>query len=391
MNVGQFIAQEGVYDPGGSGRIGNHRVRTIPKGVSCFCCMGGNCHAVEHVVDKCVCLCTPVFIDDFSPCLTDALAFKREYLSSQRRFGEIFMGRKIEDKVEGNGQDGLAKNNAHHPKDRENIIKRGRGGNEQDSDEEEVMGVFECRRIIGTMGGRCRVELGYCGRRWCGRCFQRGEQWRQGKPFIPENIQIQWICEFLQGFEKKKMEGRKVEEVNRVMEGKKYDKDKEMEGQTVDSGSLVEAGPDEECFGSQDMHFPVTRRPINYHRDLCGVEEDGWKEWLGESGVNVGHQLTMDQQDLVKRLLYTWKDVFVLDIAQLPATDLVMHTIPTYPDARPHRAKDPIYASDEIRWQNEVLPDWIDVILNACSSSWVAKTTWVEKKDTKIDPVTGER
>ena len=49
-------------------------------------------------------------------------------------------------------------------------------------------------------------------------------------------------------------------------------------------------------------------------------------------------------------LLYLWKDLFVEDVKDLPETDLVCLTIPTYPGARPYRSKDPIYAADEIPW-----------------------------------------
>lgn len=68
-----------------------------------------------------------------------------------------------------------------------------------------------------------------------------------------------------------------------------------------------------------------------------------------------------------------------------------MHTIPTYLNAKPHRAPDPIYAADEIRWQNEVLPEWSGVVISPYTSSWVAKTTWVAKKDTVVYPNIGER
>ena len=85
------------------------------------------------------------------------------------------------------------------------------------------------------------------------------------------------------------------------------------------------------------------------------------------------------------RLLWTWKDIFVDQLEDLPATDLVVHTIPTYPEARAHRARDPIYAKDEIRWQTSILPDMIGKIVERGSSLWVAKTTWVSKKETIID------
>jgi len=114
-------------------------------------------------------------------------------------------------------------------------------------------------------------------------------------------------------------------------------------------------------------------------------------QWFETSGIRIGRHLTSSQRMRAIQLLYTWKDLFISDIAQLPATDLVMHTIPTYPNAKPHRARDPIYAADEIQWQHEILPEWSGVVISPCASSWVAKTTWVAKKDTVVDPNTGER
>lgn len=76
-------------------------------------------------------------------------------------------------------------------------------------------------------------------------------------------------------------------------------------------------------------------------------------------------------------------------VEDLPMTDLVVHTIPTLPYAKPHRARDPIYAGDEVRWQTTILPDMIGHIIQSGSSPWVAKTTWVSKKDTVVNPLYG--
>ena len=84
------------------------------------------------------------------------------------------------------------------------------------------------------------------------------------------------------------------------------------------------------------------------------------------------------------KLLWIWRDVFVERVEDLPATDLVMHTIPTYPHCKAFRAKDPIYAKDEVRWQTTELPKMVGTTVERGSSPWVAKTTWVAKKETII-------
>ena len=98
-------------------------------------------------------------------------------------------------------------------------------------------------------------------------------------------------------------------------------------------------------------------------------------EWFKSSGIKIGSELTNKQRNQVVKLLCIWRDMFVERVDDLPATDLVMYTIPTYPHCKAYRAKDPIYAKDEL--------------LRSCvergSSPWVAKTTWVAKKETIID------
>ena len=57
-----------------------------------------------------------------------------------------------------------------------------------------------------------------------------------------------------------------------------------------------------------------------------------------------------------------------------------MHTI-TYRIC----AKDPIDAKDEIRWQTTELTKILGTIVEKGSSPWVAKTTWVDKKEIVTD------
>ena len=101
-------------------------------------------------------------------------------------------------------------------------------------------------------------------------------------------------------------------------------------------------------------------------------------------GIQLG-DLTEEQREAAVRLLWIWKDIFVEKVEDLPATDLVEHAIPTYPQCRAYHAKDPIYAKDEVRWQATELPKMIGTIVGRGSSPWVAKTTWVVKKETVVD------
>ena len=46
-------------------------------------------------------------------------------------------------------------------------------------------------------------------------------------------------------------------------------------------------------------------------------------------------------------VFYTWRDLFVEDMVEMPATDLVTHTIPTRAGEIPRRAKDKLYTPRE--------------------------------------------
>ena len=117
--------------------------------------------------------------------------------------------------------------------------------------------------------------------------------------------------------------------------------------------------------------------------ELAGYVQD----WFATSRITIGSFLRKEERRQVITLLYLWRDLFVEDIKDLLATDLVYHTIPTYPSARLYRAKDPIYAMDEVRWQTKMLPDMVGTIIQPGTSPWAAKTTWVDKKDTVRDSI----
>jgi len=75
----------------------------------------------------------------------------------------------------------------------------------------------------------------------------------------------------------------------------------------------------------------------------------------------------------------------------VPATDLVVHSIPTYAGAKPHRAREIPSTPEEEAWQLNNLPNWLGVLIGFTQSPWVAKTTFVPRKDSTPDPVIGFR
>lgn len=284
------------------------------------------------------------------------------------------------------------------------------------------LGGGRCRRFICKKDGICREERGDCRKEGCGKCFEK--IWKQGYPFIPESLQLKWIAEFLwmmslnqaeaqkevepRGTDGKEEISKKIEPrgtdgkeearvaklevgvkgIRRRMAKERASKEIKESELIIASGSTVQPGAEEETFGQQDMNFPTTRRPIDSQRRL--YQDDIPAQWIKESGIHIGDHLLPKERERAIRLLYTWRDLFISEVDKLPATDLVVHTIPTYPNARPHVARIPIWAVDECKWQDKYLPAMMGVVIQPCTSPWSAKTTFVNKKDTIILP-NGER
>ena len=162
----------------------------------------------------------------------------------------------------------------------------------------------------------------------------------------------------------------------------------------IPSGATVIPCPEEDWFGRQDG-FPTSRRLSRRVVDDSLICWEVQEAWFRNSGIRIGegpddsensNYLTYEERRRAIQLLWTWRDIFVDKMEDLPMTDLVIHTIPTYPNAKAHRARDLLYAKDEIRWQTTILPGMIGHVVERGSSPWVAKTTWVNKKETTISP-----
>ena len=161
------------------------------------------------------------------------------------------------------------------------------------------------------------------------------------------------------------------------------DKNRSGLGRVTSSGDVVRTGPEEEWFAIQEG-FPTTWRVSRRHWDTLFPIGKEQIDWMHRVGIQIGVQ-TEEEKEQAVRLLWIWRDIFVEQLCDLPMTDLVPHSIPAYPGIRAHRAPDPIYAIDEIRWQKQILPEMIGKIVERGTPPWVAKTTWVSKKETIVD------
>lgn len=67
-------------------------------------------------------------------------------------------------------------------------------------------------------------------------------------------------------------------------------------------------------------------------------------------------ELTPDQRRTVAALLFTWRDLFVSNVRDVPTTAFIEHSIPLYPGTRPHASKLALYSPEEQQWQLDNLP-----------------------------------
>jgi hypothetical protein len=94
---------------------------------------------------------------------------------------------------------------------------------------------------------------------------------------------------------------------------------------------------------------------------------------------------TPQRWEQAARILYTWRDCFAGSIREIRPTDLVMHSIPLAPGARPTRSRVPIYTQEERNYLRETLPQLEDAgIIVRCESPWAARTKFPRKSNGKL-------
>ena len=217
--------------------------------------------------------------------------------------------------------------------------------------------------------GVVRIERG-CLRKGCWWCAK----WLggEGGDVVPLAVQMRWVAEFFEGLYYQLQRGGVTGEVTMI-------------------GLKIE---EEAAYGEDPTTFPTDRRPGEFRRTLDVHTTDlTCENWFSESGITIGTHLTEEQRKATIRLLYTWKTSFVSDTKDIPVTDLVVHTIPTYAGIRAHRARDVPHTAEEEAWQLANLPPMLESIIGFTQSPWVAKTTFMGKKDSEKtrDPITGFR
>ena len=184
------------------------------------------------------------------------------------------------------------------------------------------------------------VELGL----WRKEEVGGGRGWKEARL-------VEWESQI--GKEEREVKVRESACVVEVIEAKKAES---IEAATVE---------EDELYGGS-TGYPTSRRPVDFWKELTTKPWDVVSALFAQSGITAGSTATKranssdaEVAQATARLFYTWKELFVEDLVGMPVTDLVTHSIPTWSDAVPVRAKDKLYALRKRKWMDRVIPQML--------------------------------
>lgn len=151
----------------------------------------------------------------------------------------------------------------------------------------------------------------------------------------------------------------------------------------IQDGDIGEDTEEEVAFGNLQREFSTNRRPKDFRRELYDGNIGDATEWYKAMPPMIGDQAIRGKEfDRAVRLLYTWRDLFVQGTEHVPATDLVVHKIPTWNSSRPVSINPQLYTLEEEKFQKKVLPELQKAgVVYPCESPWNARTKFPRKKD----------
>ena len=95
--------------------------------------------------------------------------------------------------------------------------------------------------------------------------------------------------------------------------------------------------------------YSTGRRPVDFQHEMSEAPEDEINEWFSQAHIKFRAEVekNAEQRRVARRLMFTWKDIFITDMAKLTGMDLVTNTYPTGDNAVPVRAKSKLYTPRE--------------------------------------------
>ena len=155
------------------------------------------------------------------------------------------------------------------------------------------------------------------------------------------------------------------------------------------TGERQVASVEEDVLFGQKVGYPTERWPANYDRELTTEPWETVREWFKTFSVTIGPKASaaINSKDRAMaektaRIFYTWCNLIVEVMVEMPATDLVTDTIPTKENASLRRAHDKLYTPREREWMDRNIPKMLEAgIIDYSISPWCHWTKFVPKKD----------
>ncbi|POS82252.1 hypothetical protein EPUL_005966, partial [Erysiphe pulchra] len=135
-----------------------------------------------------------------------------------------------------------------------------------------------------------------------------------------------------------------------------------------------------------NIPFPTTRRPCV--RKLPEETIDVINEWFSTCGVKLGSQLIGEiNQNLILRLLYTYRDLHADKLEDMPPTDLYVHKIKIKAGTKPwNKRKQKRWPADKKWWLHKIVAEGVackmyesTIAANGQFSEWNAQAVLVDK------------
>ncbi|KAI9776060.1 MAG: hypothetical protein M1816_005590 [Peltula sp. TS41687] len=168
-----------------------------------------------------------------------------------------------------------------------------------------------------------------------------------------------------------------------------------QEKNTINS-VIIRDGPAQPVLGTNEeqdsghgtLGFPALRRPKEYRRSqITTASDNSIEESFNASQITIGPMDGNERREIL-RLLYTWRDLFVTDVRDIPPADLIQHRIPTHSRARSRTANPQLYTPEEEQYQREMIPKLVEAgVIVQCDSPWAARTKFPRRKSGKLQMV----
>ncbi|KAI1872008.1 uncharacterized protein JN550_004211 [Neoarthrinium moseri] len=161
----------------------------------------------------------------------------------------------------------------------------------------------------------------------------------------------------------------------------------------VPQGTLLVPEKAEQMQQAQERHpferaaFPTSRRVVRREiSTYTSVPRETVDEFWKNAKVNLGPLVPEDLKDEIKRVCFTYKDLFATKLEDIPPTDLYVHRVRMRDDAKPFQSKRKSWTTPQKYWLDKLLQEGIDagmyestMAANGKLSDWSSQPVLVAK------------